>query len=197
MKIQMRFQKILCLVTLIISAVTIVYGFAFFTGGLATVADIYDHNNDMFHAADLYNFAQGVNNVLVALGIVFLCLVAAMYITACQKRRNYYITNYIALIGTAVFMAIFAVVGIALVAATHSMFISEVDWEALRAFNANLADPLFLHNGESQVMFGIGYVVYVIVILNALAVVYNLIWKIKLMKGEKALLGAGLSKEVA
>mgnify|MGYP005796099855 FL=1 len=46
-------------------------------------------------------------------------------------------------------------------------------------------------------MFYIGYVVYVLVIFNALAVVYNLIWKIKLMKGEKALLEAGLSKEVA
>lgn len=197
MKTQMRFQKILCLVTLIISAITIVYGFAFFTGGLATVADIYDHNNDMFHAANVYNFAQGVNDALVVCGIIFLCLVAVMYITACQKRRNYYITNYIVLIGTAAFMALFAIVSIALVAATHSMFISDVDWEAFHTFNAGLKDPLFLHNGESQVMFGIGYVVYVIVILNALALAYNLIWKIKLMKGEKALLEAGLSKEVA
>lgn len=197
MKTQMRFQKILCLVSLIVSAITIVYGFAFFTGGLATVADIYDHEYDMFHAEGVYNFAQTVNDVLVILGIVFLCVVAVMYITACQKRRNYYITNYIVSIGAAAFMAAFAIAGIALVAATQAMFISDVDWEAFREFNAGLTDPLFQHNGESQVMFYIGYIVYIIVILNALAVVYNLIWKIKLMKGEKALLEAGLSKEVA
>ena len=46
-------------------------------------------------------------------------------------------------------------------------------------------------------MFYIGYVVYFLVILNALALGYNLLWKIKRMKGEKALLEAGLQKEVA
>ena len=55
----------------------------------------------------------------------------------------------------------------------------------------------FAHTGNSQVMFYIGYVVYFLVILNALALGYNLLWKIKLMKGEKALLEAGLQKEVA
>lgn len=193
MKTQMRFQKTLCLLTLIMSAITIVYAFAFCTGGLATVADIYDYQNDRFNAYVTFYYSQMFNTVLLVLGIVFLVFVAVMYITACQKRRNYYISNYVVSIGIAAYMAVFAILGIAFIAATQSMFITQIDWDAFYSIDTDR----FQHSGNSQVMFYIGYVVYVLVIFNALAVVYNLIWKIKLMKGEKALLEAGLSKEVA
>ena len=86
-------------------------------------------------------------------------------------------------------------VGIILVVQTQVMFISEVDWETF--YGGNISLDRFAHTGDSQVMFYIGYVVYFLVILNALALGYNLLWKIKLMKGEKALLEAGLQKEVA
>lgn len=191
----MRFQKTLCLLTLIMSAITIVYAFAFITGGMATVGDIFDYRNDYFNAANVFNFGQQVNDIILNLGIVFLCLVALMYIFACQKRRNYYITNYIAIGVSALYMVVFAVVGIILVVQTQVMFISEVDWETF--YGGNISLDRFAHTGDSQVMFYIGYVVYFLVILNALALGYNLLWKIKLMKGEKALLEAGLQKEVA
>ncbi len=195
MKTQMRFQKTLCLLTLIMSAITIVYAFGFITGGMATVGDIFDYRNDYFNAANVFNFGQQVNDIILNLGIVFLCLVALMYIFACQKRRNYYITNYIAIGVSALYMVVFAVVGIILVVQTQVMFISEVDWETF--YGGNISLDRFAHTGDSQVMFYIGYVVYFLVILNALALGYNLLWKIKLMKGEKALLEAGLQKEVA
>lgn len=195
MKTQMRFQKTLCLLTLIMSAITIVYAFGFITGGMATVGDIFDYRNDYFNAANVFNFGQQVNDIILNLGIVFLCLVALMYIFACQKRRNYYITNYIAIGVSALYMVVFAVVGIILVVQTQVRFISEVDWETF--YGGNISLDRFAHTGDSQVMFYIGYVVYFLVILNALALGYNLLWKIKLMKGEKALLEAGLQKEVA
>lgn len=195
MKTQMRFQKTLCLLTLIMSAITIVYAFGFITGGMATVGDIFDYRNDYFNAANVFNFGQQVNDIILNLGIVFLCLVALMYIFACQKRRNYYITNYIAIGVSALYMVVFAVVGIILVVQTQVMFISEVDWETF--YGGNISLDRFAHTGDSHVMFYIGYVVYFLVILNALALGYNLLWKIKLMKGEKALLEAGLQKEVA
>ena len=195
MKTQMRFQKTLCLLTLIMSAITIVYAFGFITGGMATVGDIFDYRNDYFNAANVFNFGQQVNDIILNLGIVFLCLVALLYIFACQKRRNYYITNYIAIGVSALYMVVFAVVGIILVVQTQVMFISEVDWETF--YGGNISLDRFAHTGDSQVMFYIGYVVYFLVILNALALGYNLLWKIKLMKGEKALLEVGLQKEVA
>lgn len=195
MKTQMRFQKTLCLLTLIMSAITIVYAFAFITGGMATVGDIFDYRNDYFNAANVYNYGQYVNYVILILGIVFLCLVALLYIFACQKRRNYYITNYIAIGVSALYMIVFAIIAMVLVGQTQAMFVSEVDWETF--YGGSIILDRFAHTGDSQVMFYIGYVVYFLVILNALALGYNLLWKIKLMKGEKALLEAGLQKEVA
>lgn len=195
MKTQMRFQKALCLLTLIMSAITIVYAFAFITGGMATVGDIFDYRNDYFNAANVYNYGQYVNYVILILGIVFLCLVALLYIFACQKRRNYYITNYIAIGVSALYMIVFAIIAMVLVGQTQAMFVSEVDWETF--YGGSIILDRFAHTGNSQVMFYIGYVVYFLVILNALALGYNLLWKIKLMKGEKALLEAGLQKEVA
>ena len=195
MKTQMRFQMTLCLLSLLMSAITIVYAFGFITGGMATVGDIFDYRNDYSNAANVFNFGQQVNDIILNLGIVFLCLVALMYIFACQKRRNYYITNYIAIGVSALYMVVFAVVGIILVVQTQVRFISEVDWETF--YGGNISLDRFAHTGDSQVMFYIGYVVYFLVILNALALGYNLRWKIKLMKGEKALLEAGLQKEVA
>ncbi len=195
MKTQMRFQKTLCLLTLIMSAITIVYAFAFITGGMATVGDIFDYRNDYFNAANVYNYGQYVNYVILILGIVFLCLVALLYIFACQKRRNYYITNYIAIGVSALYMIVFAIIAMVLVGQTQAMFVSEVDWETF--YGGSIILDRFAHTGNSQVMFYIGYVVYFLVILNALALGYNLLWKIKLMKGEKALLEAGLQKEVA
>lgn len=69
MKTQMRFQKTLCLLTLIMSAITIVYAFAFITGGMATVGDIFDYRNDYFNAANVFNFGQQVNDIILNLGI--------------------------------------------------------------------------------------------------------------------------------
>ena len=195
MKTQMRFQKTLCLLTLIMSAITIVYAFAFITGGMATVGDIFDYRNDYFNAANVYNYGQYVNYVILILGIVFLRLVALLHIFACQKRRNYYITNYIAIGVSALYMIVFAIIAMVLVGQTQAMFVSEVDWETF--YGGSIILDRFAHTGNSQVMFYIGYVVYFLVILNALALGYNLLWKIKLMKGEKALLEAGLQKEVA
>ena len=177
------------------SAITIVYAFAFITGGMATVGDIFDYRNDYFNAANVYNYGQYVNYVILILGIVFLCLVALLYIFACQKRRNYYITNYIAIGVSALYMIVFAIIAMVLVGQTQAMFVSEVDWETF--YGGSIILDRFAHTGNSQVMFYIGYVVYFLVILNALALGYNLLWKIKLMKGEKALLEAGLQKEVA
>jgi hypothetical protein len=46
-------------------------------------------------------------------------------------------------------------------------------------------------------MVTVGYVLFVIVLLDAVALVLNLVWKLKLMKGEKDLLEASFAKEVA
>ena len=201
----MRFQKILALLTLIISAITIVYSFGFFTGDLATLSKIVttrsflrDYTDAQQNAMiNTYYTALSINDLLMWLGIIFLLVVVFIYITASQKRRNYYKTNYIAVILAAAYAAVFAIIGIAVISSVLISLNASVTpeiWQAYKEYN----DTNGLNNySHTAVMFYIGYVVFAIVLVDALAWVYNLIWKIKLMKGEKALLEAGLKKEVA
>ena len=205
MKTQMRFQKILALLTLIISAITIVYSFGFFTCDLATLSKIVttrsflrDYTDAQQNAMiNTYYTALSINDLLMWLGIIFLLVVVFIYITASQKRRNYYKTNYIAVILAAAYAAVFAIIGIAVISSVLISLNASVTpeiWQAYKEYN----DTNGLNNySHTAVMFYIGYVVFAIVLVDALAWVYNLIWKIKLMKGEKALLEAGLKKEVA
>lgn len=205
MKTQMRFQKILALLTLIISAITIVYSFGFFTGDLATLSKIVttrsflrDYTDAQQNAMiNTYYTALSINDLLMWLGIIFLLVVVFIYITASQKRRNYYKTNYIAVILVAAYAAVFAIIGIAVISSVLVSLNASVTadiWQAYKEYNDSNGLNNYMH---TPVMFYIGYVVFAIVLVDALAWVYNLIWKMKLMKGEKALLEAGLKKEVA
>lgn len=205
MKTQMRFQKILALLTLIISAITIVYSFGFFTGDLATLSKIVttrsflrDYTDAQQNAMiNTYYTALSINDLLMWLGIIFLLVVVFIYITASQKRRNYYKTNYIAVILAAAYAAVFAIIGIAVISSVLVSLNASVTadiWQAYKEYNDSNGLNNYMH---TPVMFYIGYVVFAIVLVDALAWVYNLIWKMKLMKGEKALLEAGLKKEVA
>ena len=201
----MRFQKILALLTLIISAITIVYSFGFFTGDLATLSKIVttrsflrDYTDAQQNAMiNTYYTALSINDLLMWLGIIFLLVVVFIYITASQKRRNYYKTNYIAVILAAAYAAVFAIIGIAVISSVLVSLNASVTadiWQAYKEYNDSNGLNNYMH---TPVMFYIGYVVFAIVLVDALAWVYNLIWKIKLMKGEKALLEASLKKEVA
>lgn len=205
MKTQMRFQKILALLTLILSAITIVFAFGFFTGDLATLSKMVtaqsflrQYSQEQQNAmVSTYYTALSINDLLMWLGIIFLLVVVFIYITASQKRRNYYKTNYIAVILAAAYAAVFAIIGIAVISSVLISLNASVTpeiWQAYKEYNDTNGLNNYMH---TPVMFYIGYVVFAIVLVDALAWVYNLIWKIKLMKGEKALLKAGLKKEVA
>jgi hypothetical protein len=176
------------------------------------------------NATHFYEVAQNYNSLIFILGIVFLLFTVTLYITASNSRRNYYITNYISIIAVAAFAVIFAVIAIALLTNCLNLFVNEIDWNVYEKkynfdyvngtvgtwTNANGEEELmywyntagttsrpYPYYSDSKTMFIIGYVVYAVVILDAVALVLNLIWKIKLMQGEKQLLANGLIKEVA
>ena len=206
MKTQMRFQKIIALVALIISALTIVYGLIFATPiyGLKDMTYANPDYLDLYGPIDEVNgnnvfyMAQVFTPVFLALGIVFLLLVVFMYITASHKRRNYYITNYISVIATAAFAFVMFALLIALTAVFHYYFANEVSWEAVYEVvnhTRNKGDNLTYY--DSPAVLCVGYVIAVLCGAVGAGIIINLLWKVKLMKGEKALLEGGLVKEVA
>lgn len=205
MKVQMRFQKILVLVSLIVSILSIVLAIIFMSGNLS---DIMYYHGSPEEGGDIYGVnsftepAQLFCDMLLIIGIVYLCCVVTLFITDTNKRRNYYITNYVST-GLAVLAAVVtAVFGLIMISILVSKFYG-LDWETLTPIMESMSGPP--EEGglgapmvtKSPAMFIIGYVIMLLPLLDAAALILNLVWKLKLMKGEKELLEKGLVKEVA
>lgn len=207
----MKFQKILALATLIWGAIVFVYALCFTSGNLADL--LYYKNaslaeftttaiNSFTGADDFISAQQTFVTCLLIFGIVYICVAAVLYITSSNSRRNYYITNYVA-VGLAV--AVAAVVAIYMIIDLSMLIVSfkNVDWEGIEYIRSltNREGNLYLASSpdvsDSSVgVFIIGYVVALIALVNAVIWALTLVWKRKLMQGEKALL-SGSAAEVA
>lgn len=186
MKTQMRFQKILMIVTLIIGALGVVFALAFCSGGFNQLCLL--DGEDIDGLEDFIKTVQSANDTLFILGVVYVVVCVLPLIAACQKRRNYYITNYIAIGIVVVFQIVFSVVVLITVL------------NVLQSFNAvDLAECQstweFLDNSVEFGKFNsdpwtpkVGYALVAISLVDAVLLVLNAVWKFLLMRGEKKLL---------
>ncbi len=198
MKTQMKFQKWLSLSTIIIGAIVFIFAICFNSGNLADLMYYESVNirNATFAADDFLAMAQSFSSLMLGLAIAYIVAGVVVYITATNSRRNYYISNKIVAIALIAYIVAVSVIGLVYIFMLVSSFYA-INW-------TEIYDVYEIRQGigapevtQSPTMFIIGIVVFIITIANALAWLYNLIWKIKLMKGEKALLEKGSVKEVA
>lgn len=211
MKTQMKFQKYLCLVMLILGALSLAYAFFYLSGSMAelgqnkkTDTSSSEQFVSTFVAAEgkydykLFEQIQPFNNTLMYCGIVMVLLAVVLYITACNKRRNYYITNYIAIGACAGTNIVMSIVLMAINASWRSKFLN-VDFDAWYAANEIYTLPGMesfresYHYSESTLWFDLGFVVYALIIIASVLLLLNLVWKILLMRGEKKLLNSGVA----
>jgi hypothetical protein len=203
MKAQLKFQKILATVSLVIAALSFVFALIFLSGNLSNLMYYFGKNWNSgqykYSGADDFLYAaQDFVSAFVIISIIYILAVVTLFITNSNKRRNYYVTNYIS-IGLAIALAaVVAIFGIIYMSVLISEFYA-IDWDELAEFIARLerANRSPKEVSQSPYMFIIGYILSLLALVDALALAYNLVWKIKLMKGEKALLENGLVKEVA
>lgn len=198
MKAQMKFQKWMCLVMIIVGALGLLYAFCYMSGSMAELG----HNQNLLmvgknyvsafkaksgkNDALLFNEIQGFNTLMMYLGIVMVLLAVLLYITACHKRRNYYVTNYVATGVCAGGNIIISLVLMIMNASWRSKFLN-IDFEAWK--NLYVTHPNYTeHYSDSTLWFDIGFAVYSIIIVASVLLILNLVWKILLMKGEKKLL---------
>ena len=196
---------------IIVGALALAYAFCYASGGLAELGRLLDKNsNSLFRAeegkydATLFIDIQGFNDALMYCGIVMIVFAVLLYITACNKRRNYYVTNYVATGLCAGGNIVISLILMIMNGMWMGRF-NNIDFAAWQRYNENGAaeyvkDGLpvpdtFLHYSESTAWFAIGFVVYVLVILASVLLILNLVWKIKLMQGEKKLLNGSSTVE--
>lgn len=189
-KKQLTFEKIVCLLAVIAGAAVFIYS-------LGIMTDLYDclystmMNPNNLTQTDVpgsivYYDMQDFNGLLTKAGIVLILLGCLLFITNTHVRRKYYIGNYVA---TA--LNVIAGIGVSVwahlqIEAYKAQFL-QVDFEALKK-HAELWKTAYT---ESTVWFDLHYGVFALVIISAVLLVVNMIWKIRLMKEEAQLLAAG------
>lgn len=195
-KKQMLMQKIVCMMTLITSALV-------FVSSLGLSTDLYDAlsktilypDYDLEYTSvtgsrvyyDMFGFNSAFTRVSIGLILVSLIL----FLTNTHSRRKYYIGNYVAIglySAANIAMAIWAHTWIE---AYKSFFVTQVDFEALRK-HADMWKTAYV---DSTFWFDIHYAVFAISLIITGLLIANMIWKICLMKEEQKLIEAG--KEVA
>ncbi len=206
-KKQLGFQKIICLVAVILAAVWFVYS-------LGVCTDIYEAlspairnpekpEKEAVAGANLWYQMNGwsveegfesdffFNEEFTMHAIQLILVSLLLFVTNTNIRRKYYIANYVA-------VAAYSGASIAMFAWAHkwlshykNLFLTTVDFEKL----AEYAKTWEYEYTTSTWLLDLHMVIGVINMLVVAALIANVIWKIVLMRGEQKLIDAG--KEAA
>ncbi len=186
-KKQMTFQRIVCMLALIASAVVFVYSL-----GLAT--DLYDAlsqtmadpNHPEVEGAQILDDIQPFNHMLLRFAIFMILASALLFITNTQVRRRYYIANNISTrlyVTAAIVLSVWAHFQLEAFKAQYKL----INFEQLADFS-ELWESLYIGPNDTF-WFDIHYVVFGLVLLSAVLLEINFAWKHKLMSDEKELIG--------
>ena len=189
-KKQMKLQRIICLFALIAAALVFIYS-------LGMLTDLYDSLYPMMRNPDdltetdvpgsiIYYDMQPFNHPLTINSIGLILLAALLFVTGTSSRRKYYIGNYIA-----TGLKVIAQIGVAVwahlkIAAFKTQFLTTLDFESLEMWSEIWDTPNLTK--DSTFWFDIHFLVFALVLVAAVLLVLNVIWKRRLMQGEKALL---------
>ena len=187
---QMKLQRIFCIFALIAAACVFIYS-------LGMLTDLYDslypmmRNPDNLEETDvpgsiIYYDMQPFNHQLVISAIALILLAALLFVTSTSSRRKYYAGNYIATC-----LNVAAEIGVSVwahlqISSFKSQFINTVDFDALEMWSGIWETPAMTKS--STFWFDIHYLVFALVLIAAVLLIVNVIWKRRLMQGEKALL---------
>lgn len=187
---QMKLQRIFCIFALIAAACVFIYS-------LGMLTDLYDslypmmRNPDNLEETDvpgsiIYYDMQPFNHQLVISAIALILLAAFLFVTSTSSRRKYYTGNYVATC-----LNVAAEIGVSVwahlqISSFKSQFINTVDFDALEMWSGIWETPALTKS--STFWFDIHYLVFALVLIAAVLLIVNVIWKRRLMQSEKALL---------
>lgn len=193
MKTQMRFQKILMIITILVGALGAVYGLIFSSGSFSQISWITDEIEEV---GNCFKLIQSTNDTLFVAGIVFVVVSIVPMIAACQKRRNYYITNYIA-IGIVIAMQLIYIIIVIICASKCLSAFNALDFEEAKAtydmYNFNVQFGELSATPWTPIF---GFALIGVIVVDMVFLVLNVVWKVVLMRGEKKLLEQGKQESV-
>ena len=189
-KKQLKLQKLLCLLAICSSVLVFLYALGIMTDLYDTLYSTMRNPSDLTQTdvpgSIVYYNMQGFNGVFLRYSIVLILLACLLYITNTHVRRRYYIGNYLPICAFAAANIYVAVWAHQYIEAFKVRFL-RVDFAALKE-HAEMWKTAYT---ESTFWFDIHYCVFAVSILVSLGLVACAVWKMKLMKEEKALIESG------
>ncbi|MCR5761368.1 MAG: hypothetical protein K6F82_05185 [Sphaerochaetaceae bacterium] len=187
---QMKFQKLFCVIALVASVVVFIYSLGIMTDLFdclySTMMDPTDIDSTWVSGSQVYYYMQGFNRSFLSYSIVLLLLACLLFITNTDKRRRYYIANYVS-------VGLYSACALYIVFWGHSQIQyykalwKQVNFEELKDF----AETFNSAYTESTFWFDIHYLVFGILLVAVGLLVYNVIWKNSLMKEEAKVIAKG------
>ena len=193
-KIQMTFQKIACYLTVIAGAVSFIYSLGMLTdlydSLYYTMSNPKDLTKTKVPGSIIYYDMQDFNKLLLYLSIGLILLGALVFLTQTHARRKYYIGNYVA---TGLYAA--AAVGVTVwshiqIEAYKIQYLTTVDFAALAKFSKGMKT----FYTDSPFWFDLHYVMAACLLITAVLIVANAIWKVSLMRNETRLIAESKGK---
>ena len=189
-KKQLTFQKIVCLLSIIASAVVFLYSLGIMTDLYDTLYSTMRNPNDLSQTtvpgSIVYYNMQDFNQMFLKMSIGLILLSCLLYITNTSSRRRYYSGNYIATALNVVANVVFIIWAHSQIEVYKAQFL-QVDFAALKE-HSEMWNTMYT---ESTFWFDIHYAVFALVLVVCCLLVYNVVWKRNLMKEEQELLRAG------
>ncbi len=194
-KKQVKLQRIFCLMALIASALVFAYSLGLVTdlydSLYTTMSNPNDYDDSMVTGARIFYDIQPFNNQLMLAGLGLIILSLGLFITNTHTRRRYYIGNYVATAIWSVAAVAVTVWGHIQVEAFKHQFLTTVNFDELKEY----AEKFNGYYTDSTFWFDVHYVVLGVLLLAAVILVANVIWKISLMKQEADLLAGSAAKD--
>ena len=185
----MTLQRITSFILLVAAALVFIYSLGIMTDlydSLYLASSYKEGHRNYVAGASIFLEMQPFNKELTTAGIVLILTAVALFIFRTNDRRRYYIANYITIGVNALANIVVSVWALINVFAYKAQFL-QIDFEKL----AKIAKTYRIDYTESTFWFDASVVVFGFVFLATALSIFNLVWKILLMKAEKKLIEEG------
>lgn len=188
-KVQLKLQKPIVVLTLIVASLSLIYALGFATDMYALSYHADSTSKTYVAGAELYHTIQPFNKALLYDALILFLLSLTNFLTLSHKRRLYYPANYVTGVAFAGFAAFIGVMIIQYVTVFKAMYL-QIDFEKMKS----LTEILNLRYVESTFVLDCGYVLGALLFVTAIAVIANLVVKTIWMREEKKLLAAAKAR---
>lgn len=188
-KKQMTLQRITSYLLLIAAALVFVYSLGMMTDlyrGLYEISTYKESNRNFVEGATIYRTMQPFNRQLTVASIVLILSAASLFMFRTHDRRKYYVANYITIGLNAALNVGVTVWALINVFDYKAQFLS-IDFVHLE----QVAYKKDIYFTDSTFWFDISLAAFIPLLLVTALSIFNLIFKVYLMKSERKLLNDG------